>query len=230
MYTIIGGDGREYGPVTADQVRAWIAAGRANLDTQAKELGTTEWKRLGELPAFNGTAEPPLVDGAPAAVHDLAGRWPRLAAYVADTFIYALCLMPVMNPVLTTAQSRGNYSFSFSDMFDLAQGGSVAPSRWLPVLVAVAVQIGLLSLRGQTLGKLLLRIRIVRFGGGLRAGFVHAFLLRSLLPEMLRIIPFLGVVFWLVDIGFIFREDRRCLHDLIAGTVVVAAVRRQGPV
>ena len=36
MFTIIGGDGREYGPATADQVRAWINGGRANLDTRAK--------------------------------------------------------------------------------------------------------------------------------------------------------------------------------------------------
>ena len=33
MYTIIGGDGKEYGPVTAEQIRSWIAAGRANLET-----------------------------------------------------------------------------------------------------------------------------------------------------------------------------------------------------
>jgi hypothetical protein len=38
MFTIIGGDGVEYGPVSADQVRAWITAGRANLETKAKTL------------------------------------------------------------------------------------------------------------------------------------------------------------------------------------------------
>ena len=39
MFTIIGGDGKEYGPVTLEQVRNWVADGRANHDTQAKRAG-----------------------------------------------------------------------------------------------------------------------------------------------------------------------------------------------
>ena len=34
-------------------------------------------------------------------------------------------------------------------------------------------------------------------------------------------IPVLGPLFSLVNVCFIFREDRRCIHDLIAGTQVV---------
>ncbi|MES2696815.1 MAG: DUF4339 domain-containing protein [Verrucomicrobiota bacterium] len=52
MFTIIGGDGKEYGPATVDQLRGWIASGRANLDTQAKIAGSTEWHRLGDFPEF----------------------------------------------------------------------------------------------------------------------------------------------------------------------------------
>jgi len=54
MYTIIGGDGKEYGPVTAGQVRSWIAAGRANFETRAKALGTDDWKSLGDFSEFTG--------------------------------------------------------------------------------------------------------------------------------------------------------------------------------
>jgi uncharacterized RDD family membrane protein YckC len=42
-------------------------------------------------------------------------------------------------------------------------------------------------------------------------------LLRSWLNTLIGIIPFYG----LVDVLFIFREDKRCIHDLIAGTHVV---------
>lgn len=66
MYTIIGGDGKEYGPVTTDQLRAWIAAGRANLDTKAKAEGTDAWQRLGDFPEFSATP-PPMPAGAPSA-------------------------------------------------------------------------------------------------------------------------------------------------------------------
>jgi len=34
MYTIIGGDQKQYGPVTAEELRRWIAEGRADAQTQ----------------------------------------------------------------------------------------------------------------------------------------------------------------------------------------------------
>ncbi len=42
-------------------------------------------------------------------------------------------------------------------------------------------------------------------------------LVRMVLNGALGLIPFYS----LVDALFIFRSDRRCIHDLIAGTVVV---------
>ncbi len=68
MFTIIGGDGKEYGPVTTDQVRSWLAGGRANLETQAKKIGDEQWRRLGDFPEFNGTGAdiPPATAVVPA--------------------------------------------------------------------------------------------------------------------------------------------------------------------
>jgi GYF domain 2 len=60
MFTIIGGDGKEYGPVSVEQIQAWLASGRANLDTRAKHIGYEEWKRLGDFDEFAGpSAAPP---------------------------------------------------------------------------------------------------------------------------------------------------------------------------
>jgi hypothetical protein len=59
MYRIIGADGKEYGPITADQVRQWMAEGRANAQTRVLAEGSTEWKTLGELPEFGGA--PPSI-------------------------------------------------------------------------------------------------------------------------------------------------------------------------
>lgn len=52
MYKIIGGDGNEYGPVSAEQVHQWIAEGRANTQTKARREGETEWKPLAAFPEF----------------------------------------------------------------------------------------------------------------------------------------------------------------------------------
>ena len=64
MYRIIGADGKEYGPITADQVRQWIEEGRANAQTRVLMEGTSEWKTLGELPEFGGTPPPIAPPGA----------------------------------------------------------------------------------------------------------------------------------------------------------------------
>jgi hypothetical protein len=72
MFTIIGGDGKEYGPVTAAQVRSWIAAGRANLQTRVKAEGSDEWKTIADFPEV--TAPGPV-----AASH--AGKLDIISCY-----------------------------------------------------------------------------------------------------------------------------------------------------
>ena len=52
MYKIIGADQKEYGPVTAEQLRQWLAEGRVSAQTQVKAEGATEWTALGTLPEF----------------------------------------------------------------------------------------------------------------------------------------------------------------------------------
>ena len=90
----------------------------------------------------------------------------------------------------------------------------------LVYLVAVAVvQAVLLTTAGQTLGKKALNIRIVKVDTGRNGGFVPNVLVRGILNGLLGFIP----LYSLVDTLFIFRADRRCIHDLIAGTVVVKA-------
>jgi TM2 domain-containing membrane protein YozV len=64
MYKIIGADGREYGPVTVEQVHQWIREGRANAQTRVQLQGSTDWKTLGEIPEFAAalpTASPPTL-------------------------------------------------------------------------------------------------------------------------------------------------------------------------
>ncbi len=62
MYKIIGADGNEYGPVSADQIRQWIAEHRLIAQSKVQAEGTTEWRALCEFPEFADalrTAAPP---------------------------------------------------------------------------------------------------------------------------------------------------------------------------
>lgn len=51
-YKIIGGDGREYGPVTETELRKWIAEGRLNAQSLAKAEGDAEFRPLVAFPEF----------------------------------------------------------------------------------------------------------------------------------------------------------------------------------
>jgi hypothetical protein len=69
-YTIIGGDKKPYGSVTADDIRRWIADGRLNAQSLAREENDTEWRPLSAFPEFAdvfaaSSAPPPLT--APVA-------------------------------------------------------------------------------------------------------------------------------------------------------------------
>jgi prepilin-type processing-associated H-X9-DG protein len=62
MYKIIGGDQKEYGPISADQLRQWIAANRVNAQTKVQEAGSPDWRSLAEFAEFaaalNGRVPP----------------------------------------------------------------------------------------------------------------------------------------------------------------------------
>ena len=144
-----------------------------------------------------GVAVPP---GAEATLSgpDLASRLSRLGAKILDNLV--LFIIYILVIVSAFAGSSG--------------------------LVVVFLVIGLgylalqtvwLSTRGQTTGKRIVGIKIVQASTGENGGFVSNVVLRAWVNGLLNIVPLYG----LVDILFIFRNDRRCIHDLIAGTIVI---------
>lgn len=53
MYKIIGGDQREYGPVSAELVRDWLSQGRLSRETPVLVEGASHWSTLGQCPEFS---------------------------------------------------------------------------------------------------------------------------------------------------------------------------------
>lgn len=66
MYKIIGADQKQYGPVSADEMRQWIAEGRVNAQTLIQAEGQTDWRPLSSFPEFATTPQP-LPSGVPLA-------------------------------------------------------------------------------------------------------------------------------------------------------------------
>ncbi len=73
---------------------------------------------------------------------------------------------------------------------------------------------------GQSVGKRMLGIKIVRTDGS-RCGLRRIILYRGLPIQLLSLIPLIGAFIPLIDSLFIFQHSRKCIHDMIADTVVV---------
>ena len=133
---------------------------------------------------------------------ELASPWVRLVAVIIDALIYFA--------VAVVAAIVGYFAF----------GGGIAAVVLAVVsaLVVFIIQMVLLGSRGQTIGKIALKVRIVDSVSGAHPGWARLVLLRFILHGVLTGIPFVGGIYWLVDSLFIFRADHRTIHDLIAST------------
>ena len=88
--------------------------------------------------------------------------------------------------------------------------------------VFVLVQFVPLNATGQTWGKKVLGIKIVDLAGA-KPPIGRLLGARYLPMQLVGNVPFVGPVLAIVNVLLIFRGDRRCGHDLIAGTQVVKA-------
>ena len=93
----------------------------------------------------------------------------------------------------------------------------------LYMIVVLIIQGVFLVSRGQTVGKKMVNIQIVRSKDGQNGGFLNNVLLRTFVNGLLTLIP----LYLLIDILFVFSDTKRCLHDRIARTIVVKKMAAQ---
>ena len=105
MFTILGSDGKEYGPVSTEVIRQWLTGGRVNGDTRVRPAGSEAWITLRQVPEFTAdfNAPPPLPTAPPVVAADsgLSKVIPyrnsmALAAYYCGVF----SLIPIFGLVL----------------------------------------------------------------------------------------------------------------------------------
>jgi TM2 domain-containing membrane protein YozV len=82
MYKIIGSDGREYGPVSAEQLSDWIRQGRVTPQTKVLSEAGGDWQPLAASPEFSSPA------AAPPTLEDRAST--KLAAGLCGILLGAL--------------------------------------------------------------------------------------------------------------------------------------------
>jgi uncharacterized RDD family membrane protein YckC len=145
-----------------------------------------------------------------------ADRGTRLGAMLLDSVIF---VMMVYVPAVFVAMIRGATV--------AAAGGDVGSNALVAIGGGVAVlgfavwcwlTIKYVRRNGQSIAKKLLGIKVVRTDGS-PISLGRIFWLRNVVNSLISIVPLYGFV----DGLFIFGESRQCLHDKIAGTVVVKA-------
>lgn len=156
---------------------------------------------------------PPVADLETPQEINLASRWARLGGSLVDGIIAMIVLGPVMY---------------FTGFWERAMSGDVPISDTiiyglLGLVVYLVLNGYLLSKRGQTIGKLVVGTRIISIETNEILPLWKVFVVRYLPLAVSANLPIIGPLVVGIDSLFIFRKDKRCIHDFIAGTKVIKA-------
>lgn len=147
-------------------------------------------------------------------VFEHASRGIRLGAAIIDSVIVMLVASPLAYSAFTSTAWVDDPFAIFS--------GPLALLSIAGLLGLIAVTIVFVHRNGQTIGKKLVGIKVVRSDGS-KASLGRIFWLRNVVNGIPTVIPYVGNLYSLVDHLFIFGDKRQCLHDKIADTIVVTA-------
>lgn len=195
---------------------------RGNYRTTADRLEPAPTSHLGVIPALqpmpipatgtsldNPYASPDAVSAprqTTSATGVLASRAARLAAVMIDYVCALLVTLPVLSSAVLVAASEQQALNGVGIMATLAG-----------FLVLGIVQASYLVREGQTIGKKLMKIRIVGHLDEVVPHWPRVLAVRYVLNTMMRQIP----LYAFVDVMFIFGAEQRCVHDYLAGTKVI---------
>jgi uncharacterized RDD family membrane protein YckC len=150
---------------------------------------------------------------APSTSLVLAERSSRLGAAIVDGLIFsAMVYLPMLLGTVLAASLAGGED----------AGGALLVLMLGPLLIGFAVWTWLtlkqMGATGQSLAKKYFNIKVV-LSDGSPASLGTLIWKRNVLTWLLSIIPLYGII----EVLFIFNDNRQCLHDRMADTIVVEA-------
>ena len=138
-------------------------------------------------------------------------------------FLLCVYLIPGMLDIYTQPATRAISELASSDStfwfeyFSLSFSAEALAFWLFGIGITFLFQAYLLAQYGQTIGKRMLKIKIVSDKTYRKPTLTRSFVVRECGIRLLEWIPILP----LLDILWIFGPPRRCLHDLWAGTIVI---------
>jgi uncharacterized RDD family membrane protein YckC len=152
-----------------------------------------------------------VVDPSAPLAH--ADRGTRLVAAILDQIIGIAVVTPFMTSVfLGAVMGQTDQSAFLTTAVTGATITLVAAVIWCWLTLRYVIA------NGQSIAKKLLEIKVVRTDGS-PASLGRIFWLRNVVNFILSLVPGYSIV----DALFIFGEQRQCLHDKLADTIVVKA-------
>jgi uncharacterized RDD family membrane protein YckC len=157
----------------------------------------------------------------------LAERGARLLAATLDELILLAISLPMIIGAMPAmvALVGGEADVESLDTMSVLRTMVRGPGTIITVLALIAwcvMTAWLVATNGQSIGKRLVGIKVVRTDGS-RASFARIFLLRNVVNGLPNLLPYVGWLYQLIDPLLIYQESRQCLHDKIADTIVVRA-------
>lgn len=156
MYKIIGADGKEYGPVSIDQLKQWMTEGRVNAQTQLLAEGATEWKPLSAYPELQSApagAAPitPIAPPSPMGAFATPAR-DQVSGPAIGLIVTAIlgCLMQVLSIVMNVAgasfmaANRSMPSEAWANMFS---GTFAVVAGVIGILVSALILLGAIKMK-----------------------------------------------------------------------------------
>lgn len=99
--------------------------------------------------------------------------------------------------------------------------GTMLLSLFIAAIFAIAYEAIMVGVWGQTLGKMLLKIKVIKANTGQVPG-IGGGIVRYIIPFFAQLIPFLGTIAYLLCyLWAAFDQRRQGWHDKVAGTYVV---------
>lgn len=164
---------------------------------------------------------------------ELASIGSRITAKLIDFSFFILASMPLLIALYNSpswakmqAIAESGKQITYAQQMELL---SVIPQHILlltNLLVwgLVIAQFLLLRKRGQTLGKMVMGIRILDKQSNALPSFMNLIVLRSLFTMVVYSLPMVGIIIFAIDfILMLSNNDKQSLHDKLAKTYVVRA-------
>jgi uncharacterized RDD family membrane protein YckC len=163
-----------------------------------------------------------LKPGTP--VDNTAAYHKRFLAFAIDVFLLLFGMMFMMRYLGLEPASTTDMQAAYLELVGKINALSDSHKMLLafaPQLIFFVLHGASLYQRGQTIGKRIMGIAIVTLDNQ-KPAFFPLIAQRYMSQWLVHMVPVIGLLLLrLIDVLFIFRADKRCLHDLIAKTKVI---------